>query len=582
MPVCWSRDYFLQDPSGYKCTICGKVYPHLNASNFKYHLKSKHNISNPHGKPKLTLNNFPVQEEKWRTFVKFVCSNDEPLSVVENPYLRRMVGDYGIWSRQTLRKRIMQFAGEILNQNAEKLKGMSITLAIDSGTVWQRYFGIVGVTPIGPVMLGLIADSWLEDGKLTTANIAKFMRDVVTDLEGRGITVAAIVADNAYNMQGLKDMIAFVPVIRCLPHTLALITNDLYELDKIRDVIERAKGIRQRATIKLKEPCDTRWNSQLALISDIITKRDKLNEDISGFGDVEQWLQPFLSFTNLAQGDDARLFIQLIILKSLVRQAKVKDEFGRALNTSVRSRWHQLFLGAPMVLTYLLPCCDRSKLTPSIAQSISEYIEKMMQQGTWRSGFANLVAKEPIEMKSTAASTIKLFSKHPFMTLGQVVDRLLGMCPTEASVERMFSAVKDSIYPKRSNTDPDLVQAVMLIKTQKEFRSTTELHDDEHAITTSDCNEFFALMRTCIQQPVTGRKRGRAMDLSYCGDCGKLLSEHPGGENEISVECSHCKRWFSTVCINLDDFSIEHAKISEWFCQSCTNEFLTPTRRKRN
>lgn len=205
----WSNSYFKDTSEGqFECTLCGHCYKDRNASNFKRHLASTHRIDGPQrerGQKKLEV--AQARETEQVRFIRFVCTNDIPLSIVEDPFLRDW-HQPPIRSRATLRICIQELARKEFKEQLKLLRGSYVTLAYDSGTIWDRYLSVVAVTPNGPLLTTLVSDKEIG-GALTTENITKKIHSVIDTLKENNIHVSALVADNANNMQGVGPNIAF-------------------------------------------------------------------------------------------------------------------------------------------------------------------------------------------------------------------------------------------------------------------------------------------------------------------------------------------------------------------------------------
>jgi hypothetical protein len=84
-----------------------------------------------------------------------------------------------------------------------------VTLAVDSGTVWRRYFIVVALCPQEePLIVGMAADGELGGRQTAVALAAYLSRLMATVL--RDVEVVAIVGDNASNVQAALRQVVVV------------------------------------------------------------------------------------------------------------------------------------------------------------------------------------------------------------------------------------------------------------------------------------------------------------------------------------------------------------------------------------
>jgi hypothetical protein len=79
-----------------------------------------------------------------RKFLESFCEQHAPFSDANRPRTRAFWLTCGvdIKCRQTLRKIVVKASMDELNAALAKLKNVRVTLAIDPGTVWKRYFAV--------------------------------------------------------------------------------------------------------------------------------------------------------------------------------------------------------------------------------------------------------------------------------------------------------------------------------------------------------------------------------------------------------------------------------------------------------
>jgi hypothetical protein len=272
--------------------------------------------------------NRELAAEYKRRLFDFISSAHLPFNIVENEELVALVKflsggpglPQGCQCRQGARDGLIESAREKLARCLKGLAGRPVTLAVDSGTVWRRYFTVVAMCPGElPLIVSMAHDESLgvgggDHGRQTAENIARHIEGIIKGPLSES-TVVAIVADNAANMQAAIKMLstdavadvkpaqtlsdalldelleAFEPVDaaaaapqaeeappkfdgclltilpqRCVAHVLQLIVRDILADDVMAPLVRAYDGEKKKSS---ETEVDTRWNSKYRVLVDL-------------------------------------------------------------------------------------------------------------------------------------------------------------------------------------------------------------------------------------------------------------------------------------------------------------------------
>ena len=180
-----------------------------------------------------------------------------------------------ITNPKTLAKRMIVVHAAKLKERLDSMKGETVTLAYDSGTVWRRWLAVMVISPNHPPFLvGLLNAASFEDGSLRTHNVKAYLQDRCELLKEHGVRAVALVADNAGNMQGAR--INGTLQTRCAAHIIALMVADITSAEEcwLHNTVKLAEAIysKYRKSANLPAPAETRWNSTYRLMLAILVK----------------------------------------------------------------------------------------------------------------------------------------------------------------------------------------------------------------------------------------------------------------------------------------------------------------------
>ena len=288
--------------------------------------------------------------------------------------------------RQAMRDQQAALAADLRGQVISKLKAWSttspISLAIDGWTN-TRHHKVTNLL----CLCGGQAYYWCSIVNRYDKNTAAWLRTpiaaAITDLNGRGIRITALVADNeAVNgklYRLLKPQFPYLLLCPCAAHTIQLCVNKamlepgIFDVMKtIEDVVKqfrKGKALRLKLANVQREaageskvkalviPCDTRWSSHRAAglrlleLKSYITLCDLPNRPVESFWaqlrELVDFLKPFQTSTDIIQADNSTLYSvyrQFVTLLAYVDGLDVTNTFyaaKAAIHNIIVSNWEQ-------------------------------------------------------------------------------------------------------------------------------------------------------------------------------------------------------------------------------------------------
>ena len=387
------------------------------------------------------------------------------------------------------------------------------TLAIDIGTVHNRYLAFVLVRNGRALFYKLVPSSDQRvQGSFTAHAMRRVLDDVLEELAAKGVVINAVVADNAANMQAIRNTPAagdellqddedaqaadepadyselrraFPALLRCACHVVQLAVKDIEAVweaaFEIAQSAVRAAGIRLTAN-------DTRWNSKYR----VMVKALDLDLSESARREIEEALkvlEPFAVATDLLQRDSATTFSALTAFEALekwfehLRDACPGSPAGRALaanyesvREAVEKRAAMLFNGPYLLLAYFAPSTDTGSEEACL---VSPYVKTLLESvGMDHQEWARV--ETLVVDPSTGPVTIEKYKSHlakhyrATPVVFKVVTGILDAAPSEASVERLFSMLKFSFDPWRNRASTGLVNAALGVAAAYRFFKPTD------------------------------------------------------------------------------------------------------------
>lgn len=600
------------------------LYTASSGKNFSDHLRGTHNIlDDSHIEVQKELaaleppKAFAVVESEVHTakdiLICAIAKNFLKLSIVECPFFRACSHvPVGLRCRKALQQELRPFCRRLEKEALSALKGETVTVAIDGGSQWRDKYLAVVILPhlkqgrkqteaLSPFLLSLT--SIQENpfcGHFKSDALAEYCDGLFDLLKESEINLASVVTDNASNMIGIaprmRNSIFFIP---CFAHGINLHSAALMEgfSKEWKETISLAKEV-QGKTPGLTAVCATRWNWLPRLLEDILRIEDLASVNVGKksakiMADMLAYVMPLWSATDVLQQDTASSIDALCAIEVLHKLNELgvktreegalsdddyanilKDRIIRFLSPSLialiffsglvteknlgESDWATFVMWVEGTLCSdaalrLLPGSDKEK----VAKEFESYRRNQLQEDG------------PLSPKKFWERIEVL--QRPCPNLSKIVSAIAHLNPTEASAERVFSAMKNCATLKRhiqAETLGSLLQINSLLRRRERLKKKTfdaiEVEDGEGV-------EAEAIPPPSSQQrqpPQRNEKFSMRWELSSdaalyyvqswiiknepamgktCGECGESWRRHRGGSR---LQCFNCKKFFSINCVD--------------------------------
>jgi hypothetical protein len=515
-----------------------------------------------------------------------------------------------ITCRRAFRNYVVSEAEIALKASIGTLGGKYVTLAVDSGTIWHRYLTVVAlVAGYDPLLIAATPSKTIGDGRLTAVNVANYLRSVVIRLTAAGATVVAIVADNASNLQAALRLIvgdadeaeaeAAAPADpdsapdddleagqdeetgdtavvalerasanghrilpqRCEAHTGQLIVDDLLKGPFANYIAPFRDPNKDYVKLTQKTPVATRWNSTFEAIDDIVKHKKaemKNDTDHTSLQTLANLLRPFARMTDTLQSNDAGLWQMFAALQKLLRHFVQESADHQAVRRALVTRASMLISPALFVLAWMSPNLPRQQVSAEhAATAIACHALLLGDASPLATAYRPAVTLEKISksgflarMPQPTVSSIDV-EVAQLEANADLAKRLLSIAPTEASVERVFSALKINVSRLRTRCDPKTAVSQVMHNVCRKFLQTGYVH--QPSTDEIDPETFlWVVQHGAAHNKLPETKR----DKLKCGKCG-TSHEDPakyrtfGAAYENMVTCIKCAQWFGVSCLSL-------------------------------
>ena len=386
------------------------------------------------------------------------------------------------------------------------------TLCLDVGTVLRRRYVVFTLCERGYVTVTRCVRDADMGGRMTIlalkAQVKAHMRDLRVHHD---VFVLTFCADNGSNMQGIckpdegvvssdededvaapgnqvvidREVAAMMEneniayVIRCSAHCLQLAVGGLATI--YTGVFDTCEEIRKaNPDAKIPPPNLTRWSSHYTLIRQV--QKKGLSGTVDDLPHVLGLLEPFYVATQIVQSDDATLLLSAAAWLELVGKleerataegagalAAAKARDYSTARDSAKKRLAKMLNEPYHVLAYFartlpadLPIEDFTYFEDKVGKIVSNYD---IDAGADWEAFLNRPVPPRVPESSVLSYQRQLNYLDEFPVLKGLVQALSAACPTEASVERAFSAVRRGLSFLRGNLSDANVEAQLKLAT---------------------------------------------------------------------------------------------------------------------
>ena len=414
-----------------------------------------------------------------------------------------------------------------------------VTLAVDSGTVWNRYLATMLVLPkMQAILLDLKTDVdinamqiapagddddaplGVDDSEIKTLTadvMAEHVRGVIAAVEkDYGALVLAVSTDNASSMTSMSRQLCLFDM-RCGCHGVQLIVNELFEsveplrlawaaAEKFLCEVEALPAQHRQKLCAVRRAVVTRWNGRLALFRSIAKVHTKVlsrqgetpfatpmhHRQQAQVKDAISFLKPFARATKRCESDTADV-IDVI--------AAVGEFVAVQLPAGAMHLLRKRLLSCPLVVVAFFCRChaaDHPQLDAlvtmvraAITSRVSERLlakhkttptvvcgqfDAYQRLGLGRRTTAQYDGRAQFEAEMTALATT-----HKMGELANWVRAVSRIAASEASAERAFSRLKLSVKPSQktmlSKTAEARVKLAFLSSFYEEARNGNEVEE---------------------------------------------------------------------------------------------------------
>jgi hypothetical protein len=327
-----------------------------------------------------------------------------------------------------------------------------------------------------------------------------------------------------------------------------------------------------------KTPVATRWNSTFEAIDDIVKHKKaemKNDTDHTSLQTLANLLRPFALMTNTLQSDDAGLWQMFAALQKLLQHFVQDSADHQAVRRALVTRAPMLISPALFVLAWMSPNLPRQQVSAEhAATAISCHALLLGDASALANAYRPSVTLEKISksgfltrMPQPTASSIDV-EVAQFEANADLARRLLSIAPTEASVERVFSALKINVSRLRTRCDPKTAVSQVLYNVCRKFLQTG--HVPQPTTEEIDPETFLWVVQNgAAHNKLPETKR----DKLKCGKCN-TSHEDPakfktfGSSYEKMVTCLKCAQWFGVSCLSLTQREAANIMNVDYVCDA--------------
>lgn len=489
-----------------------------------------------------------------RELTKFLIGCNIPFRVVDSPFFKRFISvlqpGYQTPSASTVGETLLWEEAAIFNRNMLKeiQQDSNLTLTLDGWTDnGMSLYAFVVLTSDRRVYLHSLKNFSAErhTAAFLTEETVKILEEIGSE------RVAAIVTDNAANMRKLRQNISEkYPAIfdlRCMPHYINLITQDIVNHSWAKEVVKSSMAIvnyfnnhtRQNTMLakcrsddvpSLKGYVKTRWFTCGNCIKSILLNEDALLKvvksaecDITAdirsivlnrqyWADCEtlfKVLSPLMTVIGQLESKNATIadcYHQLLSLAAVINEnLSGPDDFRHHCSAMFARRWTDLNDEIHMLAFFLHPAMHGKGICSSVFPKIAQTAASMWKsQGYSKTSTMRLIT-QLMKFKNGEKPYDLPFAKD-FMTptlwwttmedavgseLKTIAIKLLSITPHSAACERTFSVLGWIHSKARNRLQVEKLEAIGKIYMYNSSHRQTEMPrgKSQDANTSTNCDD---------------------------------------------------------------------------------------------
>ena len=411
-------------------------------------------------------------------------------------------------NRQLLKRLIVEHGEALVKQKLTESKGKYCSVALDLGTMQSKRTMDVVVHTEGQEFLYSVEP--IRKGEGTAVGLYKVLLPILKALHAAGLTVIAVVTDNASNLTAMERLVYAdfpeIVFINCAIHSVQLLVTDaVYSHPDIVTVWKIIDDVRAKANkhglVKVPKLAPTRWNYAVRVLEHLVHHFEKYHAadcmSASELVAVEKalvFLLPFQVITKYLERTKANILDIAVAIRSI-------DNHTSTCGADVRSAFlHRLMLhfssdAHVLATVFASPYEDWTKLSESSRRYLNMALMRLCRKWGFDQERAvaelNAFLEGGPQTRSRNRGTKKP-SDNPFKRfwavqaaflpgLYEVYRRLEAITASEAACERAFSRQKQSHTDIRNRLEADTICALLrcaTISVGEDQPKTDEKEDD--------------------------------------------------------------------------------------------------------
>ena len=398
-------------------------------------------------------------------------------------------------NRKLLKRLIVEHGEALVKKKLEQSHGQYCSIALDLGTMQSKRTMDVVVHTEGQEFLYSVEA--VGKGEGTAPSLYKKLLPILHALKEAGLTVVAVVTDNASNLTAMerlfKDDFPEIVFVNCAIHSVQLLVTDcVYMHPTVEPVWKIIDDVRAKANklglVKVPKLAPTRWNYAVRVLEHLVKNFDKYNAgkcmtsgELTVVETALDFLLPYQVITKYLERTKANILDIAVALRAI-------DAHTSSSGVDVRSAYlHRVMLHFSsdahiLAAVFSNPFEDWSRVDEATKRYITAALHRLCvkwglnpdnataQLNAFFEGAPQARSRRGMD---TSAKPQALYSRFWSMQAGHLAElykvyrRLLAVTASEAACERAFSRQKLSHTDVRNRLETDSICALLRCATIK-------------------------------------------------------------------------------------------------------------------
>ena len=434
-------------------------------------------------------------------------------------------------------------------------------------------------------------------GRLTIQNLCNFMTSIISKVEAnsdRALFVGGVVTDNCANVVGMSESVGRFP-LRCAAHGIALIEAALHEKLALNTWFNIATtwhtnnkaGIASLDLPKIRAYNETRWNSRLHFVEDVVRASNKLDtmavNERNGVPILTQAnersldafvriLKPYETATLMVEGPKADMINSIEAFSVLVAHQEKEVEITNAAATAVFAAFRVNYLSPPLVIVAAMcPSWQVDESNTAVFEHVATWMKSAAAKA-WCHGFGyplDTLSKEFATYGAMPKTIVNSYSRDDFTqhlraidadvpALSKFVSHIARFTASEAECERVFSVIKKTVPVDRISLGNDSVENIVKLRAfarnmtpadtaTLELGATDDDEEDEQVRRTNFANAVVTIMEQAAQrldeEEEKRKKKKEKKAASACHKCHCTFASHSDETRVDGFFCGASMPW---------------------------------------